>query len=451
MKKLFFLTYLIIINYQLANAQSNYLPGYVINLKGDTLTGLIKKQSGSKNCREVIFKENKVSAMTSFTPSDLKSYSIDGMGSFISKEIKYRKTNKSPDKIIDETKENLSNKNIQYIETTAFIFILVRGTANLYLYIDPELHPFYFIQKGNGEIQELYQTKKYATFTYGGLERDAYRVEKNYIGILKILFSDCFEIMDQIDKTELNENSLSGITEAYNRCVAPENESPGNHLVSKDKIMEISLLAGINLSRYYFKSSEKYFNYLTKPDPPRSINYNMGINLNFYYPNYSKKISLRTGIYYYSIKYEFQYTETPSVAMTYHYNSHLENSYLKIPFMINYNLGSHRLKPYLFLGTPVNIVLKSKNTLTLIRDLYSGSTTEQRQLFGPPNAQQPNDSYSRNYELLGFTGGAGIKYINDRGLGCLLELKYEKSTSITTSVTLASKVESIYLSLGMIF
>ena len=431
-------------------SQSGYIPGYIVNNNGDTLRGFIKIQSALKNCRQVNFSTDDTQDRNTYRPQDIRSYHISTGESYFSRIVKYRKINTSADRMIEETKKNLNNKYTDYITDTVFLNVLVKGPASLFMYIDSEFHAHYFIQKNNEKLYELYQLKKYAQINVGGYHKDAFRVEKNYIGILKIQFSDCYQVLNEVNKTELTSKSLTKITKSYNNCVALESTPSQNYTAIRNFYIEKSIVIGYNYSKYYFSSSTPYFNYLTKAHPSGSIRFNVGINLNMYDPSLSRKFSLRSGVFYYRIKYDYQYEENPIITLTNSYNVHLENQYIKIPIIVNYDLSDANLRPYLFIGTPCNIVIKSKNILNLVKESQTGSTVYTSGALDP-SATQPGVTYTRKYELFGFTLGGGIKHIKEKKFGYSFEVAYENTPSITEIFSLKSRAEDIFIKLGLIF
>lgn len=67
----------------LSFAQSNYKPGYVVTLKGDTLRGFINYVVWDSNPKEISFKTTAVDNETrKFTPADIGFFNIDGQESY---------------------------------------------------------------------------------------------------------------------------------------------------------------------------------------------------------------------------------------------------------------------------------------------------------------------------------------------------------------------------------
>src|ERR1700744_1323148 len=61
-------------------AQSNYKPGYVVTLKGDTLHGFIDYHEWDRNPKNISFKKDKdAGTVEKFSASNTAAFSITGM------------------------------------------------------------------------------------------------------------------------------------------------------------------------------------------------------------------------------------------------------------------------------------------------------------------------------------------------------------------------------------
>jgi len=69
----------------LSYAQSNYKPGYVVNLKGDTLKGFIDYREWHSNPNSISFKTSLADAKPNpYTPAEITSFSINKLEAYIS-------------------------------------------------------------------------------------------------------------------------------------------------------------------------------------------------------------------------------------------------------------------------------------------------------------------------------------------------------------------------------
>jgi hypothetical protein len=59
-------------------AQSNYKPGYVVTLKGDTLTGLIDYREWNNNPKNIRFKNSHDNVPVNYSTGDSHAFAVTG-------------------------------------------------------------------------------------------------------------------------------------------------------------------------------------------------------------------------------------------------------------------------------------------------------------------------------------------------------------------------------------
>ena len=105
------------------HAQSDYQAGYVVDLKGDTLRGLIKYERWDRNPRKVSFKSAAGSSNLDYYPTSIKSFSVSGEiyeGGIVD-------VDQSPIKIRDLDNSPLPT----YVKDSVFLQSLVSGEKSL--------------------------------------------------------------------------------------------------------------------------------------------------------------------------------------------------------------------------------------------------------------------------------------------------------------------------------
>lgn len=73
-----FLTFPVIIK-----AQSKFSPGYIVNMKGDTLKGFVDQKEWGENPNKISFKQNLQANTERYTPADIKAFGVVGQDQFI--------------------------------------------------------------------------------------------------------------------------------------------------------------------------------------------------------------------------------------------------------------------------------------------------------------------------------------------------------------------------------
>jgi len=133
----------------LSYAQSNYKPGYVVNLKGDTLKGFIDFRDWDSSPTSIKFKTTAADAPSQrFTNKEIAAFNVEGLT--FQKHIGTITT--------DETKANkISNgRDTSFRIDTVFIQVLQKGkNINLYSYTDDIKTRFYIGEAPDYTVKEL--------------------------------------------------------------------------------------------------------------------------------------------------------------------------------------------------------------------------------------------------------------------------------------------------------
>lgn len=126
----------------LSLAQSNYKPGYVVNLKGDTLRGFIDYREWSNNPNAISFKHQVSDASgTKYTPADISSFNINSIEA-------YQKYTGPISMDVVNTDHLTTGKDTSIKIADVFLRILQKGkNVALYSYTD-DLKSRYFIGDG---------------------------------------------------------------------------------------------------------------------------------------------------------------------------------------------------------------------------------------------------------------------------------------------------------------
>ncbi len=131
-------------------AQSNFKPGYVVTLKGDTLKGFIDYKEWDKNPSSLSFKSRQnISNAEGFTTKNALAFAITGMEYY---ERYVLPISQDP---VDVNK--LSPKpDTSYLTDTVFLRISTKGKyLTLYSYTDDIKPRFYLLEAGETQPQEL--------------------------------------------------------------------------------------------------------------------------------------------------------------------------------------------------------------------------------------------------------------------------------------------------------
>ena len=133
----------------LVSAQSNYKPGYVVDLKGDTLKGLVDYREWEKNPARISFK-NSAGNVQEFTDQSARAFAVNGLEYYEQHMVSVSTDPVDLGKLMPKSDSN-------FVTKTVFLKLLVRGKyASLYYYGDDVKPRFYFSETGdNHQPEEL--------------------------------------------------------------------------------------------------------------------------------------------------------------------------------------------------------------------------------------------------------------------------------------------------------
>ncbi|MGZ3891150.1 MAG: hypothetical protein ACXVI9_11655 [Mucilaginibacter sp.] len=131
-----------------SSAQSNYKPGYVVDIKGDTLKGTIDYREWDQNLRQVSFKTN-AGAVAVYTPQNARAFAVTGLEYYETHTIRVSQDEVDLNKLSQQLDTNSRTG-------TYFLHVLTKGKSLiLYSYEDALKLRFYLLRSGNIVPEEL--------------------------------------------------------------------------------------------------------------------------------------------------------------------------------------------------------------------------------------------------------------------------------------------------------
>ncbi|MBS1500781.1 MAG: hypothetical protein JST32_01880 [Bacteroidetes bacterium] len=131
-----------------AKAQSNYKPGYIVTLKGDTVKGYIDYREWDKNPWQVYFRDN-AGTINTISILNAKAFAVSGLEYYENHIVKV-----SQDEI-DVNKLSAQPDTSKRVDTV-FLRVITKGKfLTLYSYQDAMKLRYYLLQQGNARPREL--------------------------------------------------------------------------------------------------------------------------------------------------------------------------------------------------------------------------------------------------------------------------------------------------------
>jgi len=342
------------------NAQTNFIPGFIITNEQDTVYGYIDYRGDKRNAEYCSFRLDQSTKPIVYNPFDIKGFRYSGGKYYVSMRMK---------------SENGNLKDI-------FAEFLVDGIANLYYFRDDLEH--YLIEKENSDIIELSNVNE--TVYYNGTEYK--RATSKYIGILRGAFSDCMEIQNDVYDVELSQKSLINITKEYHdlmcsdeKCIIYQKDIP----VFK---FQFAPYLAINTSSLTFLGEE----YLSYFEIDRIVYPAIGVMLNSSLPRINDKIFLQINL---EISQQNYYGINTNFYGDAFHELFIHELCIKTNYSLKYTYPKGIIRPTGSVGVGFASAIMEKST-ELIQNMYGEITINDDPFY------EPNQFYYTFRSELGF-------------------------------------------------
>jgi hypothetical protein len=259
MKSYLFIFFLCLIDSELAFSQSDFRPGYIIQLNGDTVYGEIDYRGDLQMGKKCSFRPEKEETVTVYTPGDIAAFRFTDSKFFVSKNVK---------------------------GANYFLEFLINGKINIY-YLRDEVKEYYFLEKQGLDIVEIpYQEGIRDVLDPGSLTSSPYDhplphyySTTKHIGLLKVYMQDADNFESRIEKVKKpDHNSLIHLAEDYHNnvckdesCIIYERKVPAIKihpqlvvgLINYENVMDLVdkyyLSGGLIIHMWLPRTNEKLF------------------------------------------------------------------------------------------------------------------------------------------------------------------------------------------------
>jgi hypothetical protein len=192
-------------------AQTNFKPGYIVTLKGDTIKGFVDYKDWTRNPKDVNFKSNNATNPQIYNAKDIEAFAVTG--------VEYYKSYNGK---ISQNRVDFSNFSIEvdttYITDAVFLRGLSAGKNVTLLQYSDAIKDRYFIAPKNGQVAELV----YRAYL-GGDDRVTKVFETKYkqqLHILRTVYRpDDASLINEIQNTNYNQKALLKIVKKLNNGV----------------------------------------------------------------------------------------------------------------------------------------------------------------------------------------------------------------------------------------
>jgi len=408
-----------------ANGQENYVPGYITDLNGDTIKGLINYKNWNKNPDIIYFKKETTDPGTSYNPLNIRCFSVlDEM--YISAVVDI------------ETSPVLTAKlkpdpELHFAKDTTFLQTMIDGQKSIYYLKDRTGKSHFYIRDSTFQLLIF---KRYFKVVNG---KNGVAENRNFLGQLTNYLSDCPDIRKKIVKTEYDKISLEKLfvscygSASYNNQKNLEPESITFQKKTEKPKTKFGLLGGMTSTSIKFESV--IHENLTKSDFQPSQRLTGGVFLDIILPRLQDKWSVcnemtLTG---YLFKGDFLDFETNERHTMYH--STIGFSYLNMNHMVRFTYPVKKFHVFANTGISYGRIIRSKNFLKKEIKYYSDDIVEIDEAL----------NYVRPFEQR-FNAGIGARLSN---ISC--EFRYEIGNGVASTIQLSSTTQRLYFILGYRF
>ena len=301
-----------------AQNKYEYLPGKVIDLKGDTSDYLILFEDKFRNPDVILYRKKESDEGKYFAPEEVKGFEIEDrefVSTIADLEI-------SPYK----SSELNSNGGLKIIKDTIFLQKLISGDKTLLFHRSLSGKVNFYIDD-NGD----YVLLKHKLF----LKKTRVVENKEYsIQLIKYL-EDCPDLIEKIQSTKYEQSDLVKLFKKYFQC---KNAKPAYNFEQKKIIPKFNLYTGMTSTNLRFTSNSAAVFHLTKGDFESSINFTGGIGMGLILPLNKYRFSLNTELLYTSYNIKGNYVNEIYTGYTIENNTSFEFSQVAFNYMLRYSI-----------------------------------------------------------------------------------------------------------------
>lgn len=196
MRKLLMLLMFVFFTIVNVKAQTNYLPGFIVTLEGDSVTGLVDSRGAIRNSQVCSYRTDMENKPIEYQPGEIKTYGFVEGKYYVSKDVP-----------------------IEQDTTKLFLEYLINGIVDVY-YCRDMSGDHYYVEKEGMRLTALDDEDKI-------LEIKGEKFQKKYnryVGVLKYTFNESPDIQKKVEGMSLTHKNLINISKDYHAYVCEGEE-----------------------------------------------------------------------------------------------------------------------------------------------------------------------------------------------------------------------------------
>ena len=383
-----------------AQAQTNFRPGYVLPLAGDTLRGEVDSRDGRTSAQRCRFRTMAQSVVVTYLPAELRGYGL-----------------------------TVDNQHYRALTVAAapqpyFLEVLVDGPAALYFLRDAQQREFYYVASPQLPLALL-------EHAFVRMVRDGrtYSEEQTpYRNTLVVALAGCPAAQAQLPRLPFQESALRRVVDVYNHCQGYQ--APHALPAASASRASLGIVAGVvqhNLAYTGFPYDPSF------AKAAHHVGYAVGPMAHFYLTRLSQKLSVTLALLYEPEKFVLEVYNASAGAQSGSIRSRFDLAYLRLPLMFRYTYPRGRFAPLVEAGFTAAYAIKRDNVFELV---YPGGQTSLPQTLLVGNAFRPLE--------LGLGAGLGLSTRAANGRAIALLARAELSNGFSNAIEAGATVLRFY-------
>jgi hypothetical protein len=348
-------------------AQKNYLPAYLISLKGDTVRGFIHYANWGNNPKKINFKDNLTSESRSINVLEIKGFSVA--------DERYESAIVQVEKSSNNTM-NLERSGVFIFQKdTVFLQSIIDGNKSLYYYNKKSGKEQFYIKTDTAFTLLLYKVYLDPNNKNKITHKGIVSVEnKKYLSQLVVYLNDCKNIQSLLSQSNYNKKSMESVFLKYYECA-------GKSIEFQKKTEKIKLefygLIGFAASKIKFDDNENYIPYLSANKYKTSYSISGGIAANFIIPRNRERWSLASELFFtsYRISGTYKVYDNPMQYIT--YRSEIGRSLIKSNNLVKFKYPIGQLFVFANAGASFGLNIHETNKLREESVFFSTTTVSE--------------------------------------------------------------------------
>ena len=391
-------------------AQSDFRPGYIIPLRGDTVRGSLEYGSNQRSANECRFKTDPTASISKYLPAQLNGYGFLRDRFFHSLRVP------APFASADTAAQVL------------FLEILVQGAASLYYLAADKTGERYFVRMGSGPVVPLVLQTEMVVENGSKFKRE----KALYRGVLSESFRACPAVQRKVGEVAFRSSSLLQIVREYNTCVGGGQQVSEVAAPRRRSYLLLEAVAGAQTSALQFAGEIS----LRDQAVQSGVTPVVGVALQQYLPLLANRFGFRAELLYQRQKYNQEITTPSANAYAAYQDVRVQFDQLRVPVMVRYSPFSGHFRPFAAVGGSVSFALTNTNE-SRYRALPTSDYSAWRPILPSPRGVEE-----------GLLAGVGATAELTNKHHVAVELRAERSNGFSEAIGVSTSITRFFLLLN---